>query len=59
MYNFVRITAIMGLLMVSTTLLALDAEQQQEQLPVFSVILAFLTIMLLVLGIFVQKRWKD
>lgn len=59
MYNFVRITAIMVLLMVSTTLSALDAEQQQEQLPVFSVILAFLTIMLLVLGIFVQKRWKD
>ena len=59
MYNFVRITAIMGLLMVSTTLSALDADQQQEQLPVFSVILAFLTIMLLVLGIFVQKRWKD
>jgi predicted transporter len=49
----------MGLLMVSTTLSALDAEQQQEELPVFSVILAFLTIMLLVLGIFVQKRWKD
>jgi predicted transporter len=49
----------MVLSMVSTTLSALDAEQQQEELPVFSVILAFLTIMLLVLGIFVQKRWKD
>jgi predicted transporter len=59
MYKFIRITAIMVLSMVSTTLSALDAEQQQEELPVFSVILAFLTIMLLVLGIFVQKRWKD
>ena len=59
MYKFIIITAIMVLSMVSTTLSALDAEQQQEELPVFSVILAFLTIMLLVLGIFVQKRWKD
>jgi predicted transporter len=59
MYKFIRIIAIIGLSIVSTTLSAQAAEQQQEELPVFSVILAFLTIMLLVLGIFVQKRWKD
>ena len=38
------------------------AQKQQEtivQAPIFSVILAVFTIIVMVLGIIIQKRWKD
>ena len=47
------------LLTIGTSSFAQKQEEAMRQAPIFSVSLALITIIVLFLGIIVQKRWKD
>jgi hypothetical protein len=49
----------MILLTLGPVIYAQKQEESIKQAPIFSVIMAVLTITVLVLGIIIQKRWKD
>jgi hypothetical protein len=49
----------MALLTISPLLIAQNSTEQAKQAPVFSVVMAFLTLIVLILGIIIQKRWRD
>jgi hypothetical protein len=49
----------MILLALGPVIYAQKQEEAIKQAPIFSVIMAVLTIIVMVLGIIIQKRWKD
>jgi hypothetical protein len=59
MSGIFRNTVLMALLALSSNLLAQNPEGQLRQAPLFSVLMAIITIIVLFLGIIIQKRWRD
>jgi len=54
-----RKSFIIMLLAMGPCLFAQNSNQSTIEAPMFSVIMAILTIIVLFLGIIIQKRWKD
>jgi hypothetical protein len=59
MSGIFRNSVLMALLALSSNLLAQNPEGQLRQAPLFSVFMAIFTIIVLFLGIIIQKRWRD
>ena len=49
----------MTLLTIGHCILAQNKGETIKQAPIFSVVMAVITILVLFLGILIQKRWKD
>lgn len=59
MFKHYGYALIMILLALGPVIYAQKQEEAIKQAPIFSVILAVFTIIVMVLGIIIQKRWKD
>lgn len=55
----IRNALIMTLLTIGHGIIAQNKGETIKQAPIFSVVMAVITILVLFLGIIIQKRWKD